>query len=471
MVNSHCRYSSIMVEYNERMGLTLLAATSAGSFITPLMSTSMNLSLMSIGSEFGIGSHDLAYVNTMFLLGSVIAMVPCARMADLKGLKKTFIVGLLILAVCSVLSMVSPSFEFLLLMRFLIGIGASMGTITSMALLTYVFPVTRRGWAIGVNTTFVYIGLSIGPTAGGLISDYLGWRAIFAVVLLITVFTLYRISKFDSEIVPCPEGRMDWKGGVLWGMMILLLMSGLMNITTEWGPVAAVVGTVLLFALAIYLRRAPEPVLSTSMFSNRSFTKACIAAFMNYAASYSITFFMALYMQSIGNLSASEAGLLMLIQPFMQVLLTTRMGALSDRIENKRLLPTLGMAITCAGIALFLFLGTEFSLPYMVVTMLVVGVGLGTFSSPNASFMMSVVEPSQRSEASGLVSIVRQTGMMVSMSISMAMISVTMGSTDNLTPETYGLFVDVIHYVFAVCVAMCVVGAVCSWGKEKIVFH
>ena len=81
----------------------LLACTVSGAFITPLMSTMMNLALMFIGDEFSVGSHDLGYVNTMFLLGSVIAMVPSARLASIYGMRKVFLLGLVITGVTSFL--------------------------------------------------------------------------------------------------------------------------------------------------------------------------------------------------------------------------------------------------------------------------------------------------------------------------------------------------------------------------------
>ncbi|MCQ2084880.1 MAG: MFS transporter [archaeon] len=447
----------------------ILIATSVACMVTPLMSTMMNLSLVGIGNDFGVGSHNLAYVNTMFLLGSVVCMVPAAKFASIHGMKKVFIGGLVMMVACTAAAFFSPSFNFLILMRFLIGFAASMMTVTGMALLTFVFPANKRGKVIGLNATFVYIGLSLGPTIGGVITDTLGWRYVFAFIFILSVIALGTVLMFRNEAVPTPEDRMDWGGSILWGFMIITLMSGLINITTPWGPAAAVIGGVLLIITWWYLRNRESPVLETKMFRNKAFTKACIAAFMNYGASYSITFFLALYLQHIGEISATEAGTLMLVQPLMQVLLTARMGALSDRLTDKRILPTLGMAITGVGVSMYLFLDTNYSLPYVVAIMVVTGIGLGIFSAPNNSIIMSTVPPHLKGEASGMVAVVRQTGMMVSMSISMSAIAIIMGSADNLNPSTYGAFIDVIHTTFAICLGMCIVGIICSLVKIKVV--
>ncbi len=445
----------------------LLAFTVSGAFITPLMSTMLNLALIMIGSEFSVSSHDLGYVNTLFLLGSVIAMVPAARLASIYGMRKVFMAGLAITGATTALAMVSPDFVFFIAMRFAIGFGSAMMGVTSIAMLTYVFPLERRGWAIGVNTTAVYIGLSLGPTVGGLVSDSVGWRVCFLIILVLVAVSFAFLLNFRKEVTPTPEETMDWKGSVLWGLSVFVLMFGVINVTSSPAAAMIISGGGLLVLTLWYLRRSRSPVLNLRLFGIKTFSRSSVAAFMNYGASYSVAFFMALYLQSIGALTATEAGLLMLLQPAAQVILTVRMGALSDRMEDKRILPTLGMVIVSFGVAMFLFLGTEFSLPYVAAMLLLIGIGMGVFSSPNTSVILSSVPGKYRGEASGVVSVVRQTGMMVSMSIAMAAISIVMGSTDNLVQETYGAFVDTIRLAFSVCLCMCVVGIICSWFRGE----
>ena len=443
----------------------LLIATCVAALITPLMSTMMNLALLSIGEEFGVGSHDQAYVNTLFLLGSVFGMVPAAKYSSINGMKRMFVIGHLILLAACIFAISSPNFWFLVTMRFIVGFGASMIAVTAMSMLTFVFPIEHRGKVLGINTTFVYIGLSLGPTIGGILTDFLGWRAIFVSIVLLSVLPIVAILRFRKEIIPTPDMHMDWIGSVMWGATVLVLMFGVVNVTESWAKIMIVLGLVMLACTWMHFRRTPDPVLSVSMFRNKVFTRASIAAFMNYGASYCITFFLALYLQSIGELSATEAGALMLIQPLMQVLLTMKMGELSDRMADKRVLPALGMTLTGIGVSMYFLLGTTCSLPLVVVIMIVTGAGLGIFSAPNTSLIVSSVSPELKGEASGIVAVVRQTGMMVSMAIAMSCISVIMGTTDNLGPETYGTFVTVIHATFSICVLMCFIGVICSLIK------
>lgn len=445
----------------------LLAATMAGALVTPIMSTMMNLALVHIGSDFGVGSHDLGYVNTAFLLGSVIGMVPFGRLSAIAGMRRTFIGGVVVLLAAVTFAMLSPNFWCLVAARAITGVGASAMTVTAMAMLTLAFPPGRRGWAIGMQTTAVYLGLSLGPTLGGVVSDALGWRALFAIPMALAAASLLMMRHLSVEFRPSEGQPMDWKGSAMWALAIVPMALGAMNADEPWGVPLLVVGTAILAATAVCLSRTEYPVLQTRLFRDRTFSLSSATAFMNYAASYSVAFFLALYLQSIGGMTASEAGLLMLIQPAVQVLLTARFGAMSDRMADKRVLPTAGMAVTAAGVGLFLIVGEACSLPLIVAIMLLIGLGIAMFSSPNTSVIMSRAAPEHRGEASAVIAVVRQTGMIASMSVAMAVIAAVMGSADNLAPETYGEFVDALHISFGICLAMCAAGAVASWCRGR----
>ncbi|AGI47649.1 Arabinose efflux permease [Thermoplasmatales archaeon BRNA1] len=439
----------------------LLAATTIATFVTPLMSTMLNLSLLDIGEEFDVGSHDLGYVNTMFILGSVIGMVPAAKIASIYGMRKVFLSGILGSMASALIIMSSPNFPFLIVLRLLTGIFASQILVTSVAMIGLSFPVENRGWAIGVNTTGVYIGLSLGPTIGGLLSDTFGWRSLFVLIVALFMVAFAVCTRYKGEMKP-QEGRMmDWKGAVMWGISIFVLMYGVVNMSEGWALVMIAVGGVLTAATIWYLLRAESPVLNVKLFRDPTFAKAALASFMNYGACYSIAFFLALYLQSIGKMTATEAGIFMLLQPLIQVLLTAKAGAVSDRMRDKRVVPVFASATTAVGIAMFIMLGTDTSMFYVAVMMVILGVGLGCFGAPVNTILLNEAPVQFRGDASGVVALVRQTGMMVSMGFGMACISFIMGSTDNLGPDTYDLFIDVIRLAFSICLVMCILALIC----------
>ncbi|MDD3232902.1 MAG: MFS transporter [Candidatus Methanomethylophilus sp.] len=451
--------------YTEKQQSILLAATCTGSIINPLLSTMMNLSLVSIGDEFGVGSRFLALVNTVFFLASVVCMVPLARWASISGLKKVFRLGTALIAVAALAAAFSPSFWFLLAMRFVMGAASAAVVSTAVTMIIEVFPIHRRGWAVGMNTMVAYLGLALGPVIGGTLSDLIGWRAMLGVIAPFALFSLAMSAHFPAEIRLTPGERMDYKGTALWCAAILLSMSGLVGITDIWGLPVLVLGLLVLFIACRYLLRTPQPVLQVAMFKGKLFRRSCIATFLNYGGTYSVSFFLALYLQSIGELSATAAGFILLIQPLIQSLLTPRFGALFDRIRDRRILPTLGMAVFCLGLLQFQFLTVTYSLAQVVLILVTLGVATGIFAAPNTTTVLTAVPHQYQGESSGTLAVVRQAGIMFSMALAMACIAVIMGSADNLNPATWGEFVDVIHLDYAIAFALCLVGTVLSWAR------
>jgi len=455
----------------------LLIACCIGALIMPLMSTMMNLALVDIGEWFDVGSKDLAMVNTIFLLGSVVAMVPFARLSDIIGRKKIFIFGLIVTTVSAMAAALSPHFYVLLIMRFISGVGVAAVSTTSVAMLTEVFPFERRGWAIGIQTACIYVGSAIGPAFGGFICGFLGWREIFFLTIPFTVVSLFFILRFKRELVAC-AGCMDYRGAVLFSATIMVTMcgaiglpdiwNGSIELQNLWSPVLIAIGLAMLYYFLKAVKKAEFPVLDTSVFKYKVFSRSCLAAYMNYASSYSVSFFMALYLQSIGALSPMQAGLVIMIQPAIQVVLTAKFGSHSDRIRDKRILPTLGMAITGAGVAMIIFLGTTVNFWFVGLLLVVLGVGYGVFAAPNTSAVMTSLPPKNRGAASGIIALVRQLGMMTSVTIAMCSISIIMGTADNLGPSTvdsFAPFVTVLQVAFTACFIMCVIGTIVSWFR------
>ena len=453
--------------YDERERRMVLLACCFAGFITPLLSTMMNLSLVNIGQEFGAGSHQLAYVNTAFLLSSVVFMVPMAKVGDIVGKKRIFMTGVAVIAVTCLVAPFSPDFWFLIACRAVMGLGSACIVTTSVSMITDVFPHENRGGAIGLQTMCVYIGLAAGPVVGGLLNDAFGWHSLFYIIVPIAVVAVVCMMAFRSEIRPDEGGRFDSKGSVLYGIAIVLSMGGMINLPETWAYAMLVVGVLFLAVFVWSQLRTPHHLLNVRLFKGRVFSGSCLATFMNYASSYSISYFLALYLQSIGNLTATEAGMLMLVQPTIQAVLTPYFGRLSDRLADKRVLPTVGLVISAFGIATILTYGVGTPLSTVVVTQIIIGIGFSMFSAPNTSIIMGSVDPRETGEASAMVAVMRQTGMMVSMGIAMLFISVIMGSADNLSPETYDSFIIVMRCSFGVCVAMCIVGAVVSLFRGK----
>lgn len=439
----------------------VLIASCLAIFINPMVGSMLNLALTAIGNDLQCSAHQLGWISSMFFIASVMALVPASRLSDIYGKKRIFKIGILICTLGLAMSSLSPNIYFLYATRCITGVGTAMVACNSVSMISDVYARHERGAALSVNTACVYVGASVGPTFGGIFTDLVGWRICFLIIIPLLLGALYFINKFKYNIKPSEGGSFDSKGSVVYAMGILIFMLGLISLPEIYAFVLIVLGVVVMVGFVIVEMRTKEPVMKVRMFGNTRFTRSLLALFFNYAASYSISFFLSLYFQSIGAMTATQAGMVLMVQPVIQVLFTLMVGKIVDRLDY-RILPTLGMAILSIGIAMMLALGEDVNLPYAVLCLAINGIGFGLFSSPNTTATMSYVEHHEYSAASALISTMRQIGMMFSMGIATCMIAIFMGSTATLAPENYSAFIKIMDYTWYICLGFSVVGMLFS---------
>ena len=174
----------------------ILALITIATFLNPFTGTAINLALPSIGAEFAADAATLAWVSSAYLLASVIFLLPGGRLGDSRGRVTVFMAGIVVYTAGALLTIFTPTIGMLLAFRFLQGVGGAMIYANSVALITHLYPPGERGYAIGLNTTAVYAGLSLGPFLGGALTQFLGWRSIFIVTALLAVPVLIYAKKF-----------------------------------------------------------------------------------------------------------------------------------------------------------------------------------------------------------------------------------------------------------------------------------
>lgn len=448
----------------------VLLASCLAIFTTPLMGSMVNLALSSIGMEFGISAHDQAWITTAYFLSSVVFLVPFARISDLIGKRKMFLIGLLIIIVGAAFASFAPNYMTLIVCRVIMGAGGAAVSCTSIAMISEVYPRHERGTALGFNTAMVYAGASLGPVLGGFLVDGLGWHSTFYMVIPFCILALAAMSMFKTDFVAAKGEPFDYKGTVMFGTGIAVATYGMMNIPQWYSFVLMAVGLVLIVAFYLMEKKERYPVLNVRVFEYSKYTRSVIAMFLNYAASFAVSFFVALYLQNVYDLTASQAGMTMLAQPIIQTLFTPITGRLSDKMDD-RILPTLGMIFTTVGLIILALLTSEKNMVQVIVALVILGFGFALFSAPNTNVVMSSVSERLYSEASGTMSMMRQTGMLVSMGIATGCISLFMGDS----PITGNIeeFILALQTAFMICVIMCVIGTFLSWfrGKEDILIQ
>ncbi|HNY10820.1 MAG TPA: MFS transporter, partial [Candidatus Wallbacteria bacterium] len=372
---------------------TVLIIAMLSAFITPFNGSSVNIALPAIKEEFSASVGMLGWVAMSYLLTSAIFLIPFGRLGDIYGRKKIFVSGISIFTLASVLALTCTSINQLIVFRVFQGIGSSMVFGTSMAILTSVYPLNERGKAFGMSVASTYTGLSAGPFIGGVLTQYLGWRSVFAVVAILGVPAIVlAVFKLKGEFADARNEKFDLAGSILYCLMFSVLMYGLSILPEKNGIILMAIGT-LLFAAFIKFEIASEsPIFNVSLFmNNRVFAFSNIAALIHYSATFGITFILSLYLQYVKGMDPHHTGLILISQPIVMALFSPLAGRLSDRVEP-RFLSSLGMGLTAAGLFSFVFLSETTSLFMIVVTLLFIGFGYSLFSTPNTNAVMSSVE-------------------------------------------------------------------------------
>ncbi len=328
---------------------TVLFIACLSSFIVPFIGSSVNIALPTIGKEFKIDAVTLGWVPTSYLLASAMFLLPFGRIADIYGRKKIFLAGTIIYTIGSLFSALSLSGPMLIACRVIQGIGSAMTFGTSMAILTSVYPLEERGWAIGITTATVYSGLSLGPFLGGFFTQHLGWRSLFyfnvpfGLVIIVLVFW-----QLKGEWAEARGERIDLPGSVLYALTLLLVMVGLSLLPAGSGFGLIGVGAIGVMGFFFLEARTRSPILNVQVFKhNPVFTFSNLAAFIHYSSTFAVTFLMSLYLQYIKGLNAQGAGVILISQPLMMAAFSPLAGRLSDRIEPQgHRLPRYGLHLS-----------------------------------------------------------------------------------------------------------------------------
>ena len=458
-----------MTEISKKQQYLILLATSLGVLMNPLLASMIILALPNIGTEFLVSARDLGWMSTAYILSNAICLVPGAWVVDKVGYRKSFIAGTIIVAVTCLFAVFAPNYPVLLASRIVSGLGVSLLMITSLAILSRIFPKEKRGFVIGINTTMVYVGLTLGPFLGGILTETLGWKSLFLLMGPLVFFSgilLFVCMKTEFTI---PVKKFDFVGAILYAVSMFLLMYGLSTITDAGSVFLAGAGLILFAIFVWYELRNTHPLLHVRLFfENKRFARSSYAALLNYAAVYAVTYMVSLYLQSIGHLNAAEAGMIMLFQPLLQVIATPIAGKISDKVDAKYLV-TAGMILTIFGLVFLSGLGLSMTnvAGYIMITQVFIGLGAALFSAPNTSTIMSSVSPAEYSMASSVVSVVRQVGMLISMAVCMAAISFFVGGTDMLGPDMYAQFVEALRVSMLISAGLAVVGVFFSWFRGQ----
>ncbi len=445
---------------------TVLFVVSASLFLLPFMLSAVAVALPSIGRSLDASALQVGLVETLYILSVAVFLLPLGRFGDIHGRRRVFVWGIFLFTLATALIALSPTIEILIALRLFQGVGSAMVNATSLAIVVSVFPAAIRGRVLGIAISTVYAGVASGPLLGGLLTSYLGWRSVFlfgaALGLAAWLLTLW---KLRGEWQEAAGESFDWGGSLIYGVSVSAVTLGASRLDSGVPAllllVAGLAGLVLFVAVE---RRSPYPVLNIRLLTdNRLFALSNLAAFLNYASTFGVVFFLGLYMQYVRGMTPRDAGMLLMVQPLVQMLLAPLGGRLADRYPAARV-ATAGMTLCCGGLLLASRIRQDAPMTLVVATLLLLGLGYAFFSTPNSSIVMGSVEKRYLGVASGLTGAMRSLGMTLSMVTVTLIFSLFMGN-QSISPATIPAFMRSMHYNMLLFCGFSVVGIGCSIGR------
>jgi EmrB/QacA subfamily drug resistance transporter len=439
------------------------------AFATPVMLSAVNVAIPFIADDLSVNAVLLCWIPMAYLMASAMFVLIFGRIADMLGRKKIFLIGTTSVIVTSLIATLVDSGITLIAVRFLQGISAAMLYATQVAIISSIFPPAKRGYAIGLTVSAIYLGLTIGPLIGGYAVDLYGWRASFVVHLPLAMIALaIGILYVKDEWLSDVRGSFDLFGAILYMLSILVLCFGVSYLPSVLSSILIFFSLFGFIFFFLFERKHIHPIFDTTLFfTNRVFTFSCLASLIIYTATFANVVQINLYLQYLKGFSATAAGMIVMCQPITMAIFSPIAGRLSDKFEPKYL-STVGMAVTCCGLIMLSNLEIHSELNYLILSLVITGFGFSLFSPPNVNAIMGSVEKKFYGSATGAMATMRVIGQMFSMVLVTLIFALIIGSVD-INKENYGALEDAIRIIFSISAILCIPGLYLSMARGNFI--
>jgi EmrB/QacA subfamily drug resistance transporter len=404
--------ATAVIDYSRRW--FVMAGVATATFLSTIDGSIVNVALPTLVRELGAPFAAVQWVVLAYLLTQTTLILSVGRLGDMLGKKPIFTAGVLLFTLSSVLCGLAPTVYWLIGFRALQAVGAAMALALGMAIVTEAFPPAERGKALGMNGTFVSVGVVIGPTLGGLILDAFSWRWIFFVNLPIGLLGAFLAWRYIPNFKPRGRQTFDYRGaGTLFVSLLMLLLALTWGQTLGFGapPIVGLLGGSAVF-LALFLRietRAPQPMIDLRLFRSSLFSVSLLTGGLAFVAISGATLLLPFFLDDMLGYAPRQVGLLMALIPAFLGVLAPLSGALSDRYGS-RPISILGLAVLVGGYGLMSRFSLQTSLWGYALGVLPLGVGMGIFQSPNNSAIMGAAPRERLGVASGMLGLSRTLG-------------------------------------------------------------
>lgn len=431
------------------------------SFFAVFLSVGIVLGVPAIASEFGMNNIFQNWITTLTALVIAVFTLPAGQISGKYGVKKSLIIGVSIFLLASIGACLSFSTESFLICRVFQGIGIAFSNVSAIAMVVQAVKPQNRGKALGFTVTGIYLAGSLSPVFSGFLVHNFGWRAMFYFVIpFLILCVVLMILKIPKEWKTYEDSKIDALGYILYGVGISLFIYGFTNLMNEFGFISVIIGLILLIIFGYYELKIDTPAFNMNLFRNMKFTSSNVAALCSYLAIASLTTILNYHFQYVRGWNAQMSGIMLIVTPIIMAIMAPNSGKLSDKIHPQKL-AAIGMSITTVALLILIFLDANMPLYLIVIAMILQGVGMGLFTTPNTNAIMSSVPPNETPNASAAQSAMRTIGQTMSLGILTLVFAWIMGNL-KLTPQYAAMIVQASQLICIICTVICIIAIFAS---------
>jgi EmrB/QacA subfamily drug resistance transporter len=403
---------------------TALSVTTVGALLASIQGSALLIALPNILTELHINFFTIMWVLMGYLLITTVLTPVIGRLADIWGRKRLYNVGFILFSVGSLVAgLAQPQFHGadIILGRIIQGVGGALLVTNSTAIVTDAFRKGQVGLGLGVNQIAGAAGFLIGPIVGGLLTEW-SWRWVFLFNVPLGIFgALWGIWRLREPVRPLARQHFDWFGSIsltigLSGTLLAMTMLAFPILSQPITVTILIVGIVSLILFGLIEPRIKEPIVQLRLFRDRLFLLANLSGLLNGIARGAVLFLLIFFLQGPYGQDPLRAGLLLTPFGAAFMIIGPLSGRLSDRVGSRILAP-IGLGISSIGLLGLTTIGPSTPFWLLALYMALMGGGSGFFVSPNTNAIMSSVEPHTRGAAAGILSMLNNTGQMLSIAI------------------------------------------------------
>lgn len=400
-----------------QQGFALLVfSISLAMFMTSLDGTIVNIALPTISESFNVSTSTVSWVATSYLLVMVGCVLVFGKVADTLGYKRIFLSGFAIFTLgsffCGFLPEYIAGFPSLIGARMFQAVGAAMLMSVAAAMIsTFVAP-EQKGKAMSIIMMLAALGTALGPTIGGVLTQYLSWHWIFFINIPVGIVAILLGAKVIPESCPVQRtGGFDKPGAVLAfiGLASLVFVVSEGSVFGWTSPVILGMALLMVVSLAWFIRNelsADNPVLDIRLFKKRNFVIANLILILVFFSLSGINYLLPFYLEYVHSYDTSTAGLVMTALSFAMMIAGLIAGVTFNRVGPRRLCILASLPLIL-GYFLMTMLRTYTSMGFVMLALALIGFGLGLIVSPITTMIMMSVSKSKAGMLSSLTSLER----------------------------------------------------------------